>query len=861
MNILSYFHDVIQSRHNNYNSMQIVKYILLFVSLIINTSVLSQEDNTATDTPEKDIPAKIELIPVLELTSRLPDATNKIKSIEQSLITDKIIKEEIIKLDTFLLNFKQFKQKHIHKGEELEDLNLLQNELYNWEKEKAKLYDVQQSFDNIKNELIEQKESLQTIKTLWEKSLEAAKGNDLPNNAKRMVNSLLKDIERINRTLNEKNDLVYKQLESIANTTIYINDQIQTIETKLSSLTETLILNKEPSLFHKLFKKDNDSNNQKKYVPKDFYTPISNYVSDNLIIITIHIIFFLLIFVLLNVLKRKIKPAKYKDLDAKLIYIVFEFLHRPLISALLIFLLSASFIYTDPPPVFTTLIYFLLLIPVMIILPVITIKEFNFFIYGLGLIYLLTLFLRLHILNSITGYLIILGAILMTVWGIGKFLHKSIINKIFKRDITRMIMSFLFYGFAILLIISFFSILIGYYTLGLFLFDSTIWSIYRVFLFYASVAVLAGFTELLLYSDYVRQINSIKKNSKEILSWLHSFILLMMTLILFKEMFSLFGIYELIADFLVSLWDYAIPLGAIDDFTIGNILTLFITIWLSSLISKIISSVLEQDVLKKFKLKRGVPRTISILAKYTILTVGFLIAIAAAGMELSNFTIILGALGVGIGFGLQDVINNFISGLILLFERPIQTGDTIQVGELWGKVKNIGIRSSIIRSFDGSEVIVPNGMLISREVTNWTLSDQKRRLDILIGVEYGTDLKQVLSILIDCANKHDSVMDDPAPSAWFLGFGDSSINFKLVFWHPSFDGSLSVKSEVAIEVFDALKKANITIPFPQQDVYIKEFKPQKDNSVTNKNIKEKKDTQTTKKAIDPKVGKGDKSNK
>jgi small-conductance mechanosensitive channel len=294
--------------------------------------------------------------------------------------------------------------------------------------------------------------------------------------------------------------------------------------------------------------------------------------------------------------------------------------------------------------------------------------------------------------------------------------------------------------------------------------------------------------------------------------------------LLFYDVLTIFKVDAPVVNALVSIWESKLKIGEEVNISFGSVLTFIITLWVASLLSKMISSIFEHDVSKNLQLKRGVPKTISVMLKYAILTIGFLIAVAAAGMDLKNLTLVISALGVGIGFGLQDVINNFISGLILLFERPIQHGDTIEVGELWGKVKKIGIRSSVIVTFDGSEVIVPNGMLISQEVTNWTLSDNKRRLDVEVGVEYGSNLEQVIDILVKCASAHKEVMDDPPPSAWFTGFGDSSINFKLVFWYPSFDGGLTVKSEVALAVDNALKDAGITIPFPQQDVYVKEFK-------------------------------------
>jgi len=798
-----------------------VRNIFILIAFLIFQTVSAQDAKQADDNKEKPVEPKIKLIPTIELTSRIPDATNKIKKIKQSLISkDDLYLQKAI-LDTFFITLKEFEKKHKSFDKRLTDQARLQDELYQWDNKKEELGLIQKKINSINNDLLNKKEKLQEIKTVWEKSLEAAKKDNLPRNAKKLVTSFLSEIENIEILVNQKSNFVYSLLEKITNTTISINDNIQVVEKKLNNLTELLLFTKEPSLL-KIILSDNDSTTLKRtYTVKELYTPIKHYVSDNSIYIIIHFIFLLLLIILLFVVKRRIKPEKYKSINPRLLHTVFEVLSRPLSSAFLIYLLSSNMLYADAPPILRTLTYFLLLIPVMIILPVITVKQLNFYIYGLGAVYLLTLFLRLHLVNPVFQYFIILVTTVFAILGIGKFLKKSIIIRIFPDNTSRNLISLLFYAFVVLLVIAFFAIIVGYYSLGVFLFDNTIWSIYRFFLFYAAYVLLEGFTELIIYSEYVSKINSIRKNKDDVLKWLATAIRLILTYYLFKEIFNLFKVWDKITESISNIWTFEITAGNI-NFSIGNVFTLIITLYLSNLLAKTVSSVLENDILKKFRFKRGVPRTISTLAKYTILTIGFLTAVAAAGMDIKNFTIILGALGVGIGFGLQDIINNFISGLILLFERPIQVGDTVQVDQLWGTVKNIGIRSSVIRAFDGSEVIVPNSMLISREVTNWTLSDQKRRLEIEVGVEYGTDLKKVLKILIDSANKNKKIMQDPAPSAWFIGFGDSSINFKLVFWHPEFDGSLAVKSEVAINIFDAFEKEGITIPFPQQDVYIKE---------------------------------------
>ena len=214
------------------------------------------------------------------------------------------------------------------------------------------------------------------------------------------------------------------------------------------------------------------------------------------------------------------------------------------------------------------------------------------------------------------------------------------------------------------------------------------------------------------------------------------------------------------------------------------------------------------------------PYAISTFTRYVVLFFGFLLAVAATGINLDRLAFLAGALGVGIGFGLQNVVNNFVSGLILLFERPVKIGDTVEIGGLWGDVRRIGIRSSVVRTFDGAEVIVPNGDLISQQVTNWTLSDRHRRVEVKVGVAYGTDPERVLGILREVADAHPDVLGMPEPQTLFEGFGDSSLDFRLRVWIRDFERGLPVRSELSVALNAALAAAGITIPFPQRDLHV-----------------------------------------
>lgn len=254
--------------------------------------------------------------------------------------------------------------------------------------------------------------------------------------------------------------------------------------------------------------------------------------------------------------------------------------------------------------------------------------------------------------------------------------------------------------------------------------------------------------------------------------------------------------------------------------TLGAILSFLFVLFAGYALASLVTFALRKFLLPRLALQRGLPFAISKVTHYVLLVVVLLTALTNAGMELNKFTVITGAFGVGVGFGLQNIVNNFVCGLILLFERPIRVGDTIEIGGLVGRVRRIGARSSTIHTFQDAEVIVPNTDLVVKEVINWTLSSLRRRVDIPVGVAYGTDPERVLSLLIDLVAAQPGVIHNPKPEAFFLGFGESALNFEVRFWTYQ-EAWFQLKSDVAVRLVQALRDANIEVPFPQRDLHIR----------------------------------------
>jgi potassium-dependent mechanosensitive channel len=245
--------------------------------------------------------------------------------------------------------------------------------------------------------------------------------------------------------------------------------------------------------------------------------------------------------------------------------------------------------------------------------------------------------------------------------------------------------------------------------------------------------------------------------------------------------------------------------------TVGQIVACGLVIWFSFIVSRFLRFLLEEDVYDRLKLSRGLPYAISAVLHYTILLLGFFLALAALGVDMTKFTILAGAFSVGVGFGLQNVINNFVSGLILLFERPIKVGDIVQVGDAAGTVQKIGIRASVIRTQDGSEVIIPNGQLISSQVTNWTFSDRQRAIVIQISVPRNAGQTRVAELLRQAASETPGVAATPPPQAFVVTMTSTTLGFEIRTWTDRFEDWMTVRGDLWAMINRKLEQENVAL--------------------------------------------------
>ena len=280
------------------------------------------------------------------------------------------------------------------------------------------------------------------------------------------------------------------------------------------------------------------------------------------------------------------------------------------------------------------------------------------------------------------------------------------------------------------------------------------------------------------------------------------------------------GIHGSIGESFERLILFHVTLGKL-NLSLGIVVLALLVLYLASTISWFLRAVLKAEVFPRKQVDRGAADAITRLLHYSLILIGFLLSMSLIGFDLQSFVVLGGALGIGVGFGLQNIVNNFLSGLILLFERPVKVGDMVVVDNESGIVRKIGLRSTVIETFDRAEIFVPNSQLISQKVTNWTHSNAVARLRIAVGVAYGTDVERVFSLLTDIARANPRILPNPAPLPLLLGFGESNLNVELLVWLADVNERQLAQSELCQEIAERFQEKGIEIAFPQRDLRLR----------------------------------------
>ncbi|WP_183573295.1 mechanosensitive ion channel family protein [Mucilaginibacter sp. X5P1] len=524
--------------------------------------------------------------------------------------------------------------------------------------------------------------------------------------------------------------------------------------------------------------------------------------------------FLFLVIILSWIIFNRIKVKRNNELSVSIADKIGYIYKSPVISSLLVATAVVPYFYPHPPVVFTEILFLFPMIFVLIFVK----REFpsTKFKFLHTLFWLAIMYGVSNVFIEITNVdrfvILILSGISITA-GLSFF-------KVIKKTpddylpYSGVIMQ-IFIG---LQIISLLLNITGHFSLAKIIGVTSVFNLWLLVILYFVIQII---TQALFLQFQTKKTGSIldwvdyaivEEKFKKVLT-------LLTALIWFFFLFQNLNLDDAVRDYLSDFLSQSHTVGGA-SFTFEGFVIFIAVIWLSSIISKIISYFYDVSSLRATDMSvlKKKNRTSTLLIRLGVFSVGFLLAVAASGFPLDKITIIISAFGIGIGFGLQNIVNNLVSGLILAFEKPIQIGDIIEIDSRSGTIKEIGVRSSRLATSDGAEVIIPNGDLISHHVINWTLSNNNRRIELIIGVAYGSDIEKVKGLLKDMLANRDDIMAAPAPSVFLHNLNESSVDFRMFFWAADISTWLELKSRVLSDIYIKFAQEGIEIPFPTQDI-------------------------------------------
>lgn len=542
-------------------------------------------------------------------------------------------------------------------------------------------------------------------------------------------------------------------------------------------------------------------------------TALNEFAGRNAGRIFIHVLIFALFVTALVALRRRAQPWVETESNLRRAAVIF---YLPVSTALVLAIFFSSWIYPQTPQILRAFLGAIALVPAVVILRRLVERPVYPVLYLLVIFYfadqLRTIFDSLPLFTRLLFLSEMLGGFFFFLWLRRAGALRNVSQK------TRHKLIFRTFQIAALLALPVFAVafladVLGYVSLARLVGNAILRSAYAALVFYAVVQIVDG---LIVFALRFRPLNLLKmvrdyrpliqRRLRKYLRWLAIGLWALIAL-------ELLTLREFVLQSVKAFLTAELSWGSL-NISLGNVLLFALTVWAAFALARFVRFALEEDVYPRIELERGLPYAISTVLNYTILLIGFFLAVAAAGFDLTRFTILVGAFGVGIGFGLQNIINNFVSGLILLFERPVKVGDVIQIADATGTVQSIGIRASIVRVWDNSEIIVPNSKLIADSVTNWTFSSRQRGIEIPISAARAAEPQRVLELLREIAAAHPLVADAPAPQTLFDETTADALKFRLRAWTNDFSQALKIRSDLVAAINEKFAENNILISSP-----------------------------------------------
>ncbi|VAX29322.1 Potassium efflux system KefA protein / Small-conductance mechanosensitive channel, partial [hydrothermal vent metagenome] len=811
---------------------KIIKYVLkvlIFLSFLSTSSIYSQNEQQPQQTQEKK-EEELKAVPVIEIPQKIEEAYVQLKEIESLKSSEIPVRKKIENFQKLVSENESFKKDSTPEyfkslpTRKLEDFDNKWNAFLN------NITKFKKTLESRAEKLNDAKVRIKRANEVWVLTVKNAKSEKAPKSLLKRLGEFNKDLNSVDKFLVTTLDSILSLRDKVSMEEIAAKEILSTIENEISEKKSLLFTFDSPPIWKALSDSSDTTTiaqrwtSTKKNISNSFSEFYDLYSSQ----IPFYILFFLLILFIVFLLglfaKKNIEDdeaGKNKDHSESL-----KLLSRTFSISLLIALFFEYLFFPLAPRIVAEIFTILFIFPLLRLFPIMITKVSRGPLFYVTFIFLLQRIMELASTNSLNQRFIVNGLIILLISAM-YWMLKIPIDKIpeKRRSIVKVLHTIIKVMIGVL-VLTLIANIVGNTTLSRLVLNGVMNAIYVSLLLITAFQVFYELLTIFLQTKFANLFLIVRNNRDLVKNTTVRITKLVTYFIWIAAFLDGFALYDPLKNAAVDFFNTSWNVGE-TTISVGNIILFFFSIWLSIKLSRLTRFILDGEILPRLRLPRGVPGAVSLITGYIIITFGLLFALLAVGFDMTKFSIIAGALGVGIGFGLQNIVNNFISGLILLFERPVQVGDVISIQNLTGTVKRIGIRSSVIKGFDGSEEIVPNADLISSRVTNWTLSDKHKRIEIKIGVEYGTDPDKVIELLKYSISSRDDILKDPEPYVLFDGYGESSLNFTFRFWTANRSEWIFIKSEVLLFINKLLNDAGIVIPFPQMDVHINENTNQK----------------------------------
>lgn len=814
---------------------QILKVLLLASLAVVFTRVAARgqqessapADPSAAATPSATIApiATPTPIPLAEVITQAESVSGTLRDIEADLASDQItatVDNELPVLTREIDARLAENSKILSPDPSLETLRNLQS---SWQTLGSNLSAWRRNLTTRATQLDGEVERLAELGPTWERTLDVAQNSETPPDVLQRMASVIAAIRRTREAVERRRAQVLTLQNRVAEQDARITEARASVRRARDEAVDRLFVKESPSIWSAEVRARavSDLIEEGRSSIATQLTALNAYAERQREKFFLHVI---VIFILIGAfywVRRRVRPWVEAEPSLARAALVFDV---PAAAATVLSILISGRIYPQAPRLWLAILGAVVLLPTVIILRRLVERHLHRILNALVIFYCVDL------LRTVTASLQLVSRVLFLAEMLGgiiflAFLIKSARLAEVPEDARDGLWKIIRTGARVALVIfsaAFIANALGYVSLANLLGNAVLGSTYIAVILYAAVRIVDG---LIMFALRVRPLTLLgmvrehrplfRRRVRRVLQFLAFLLWALYTL----ELLSLRAPFLEGARAVLTA---SLTFGSL-NLSLGNVLAFVIAVWASFMLSRFIGFLLEEDVYPRFHLARGLPYAISTVLHYAILLIGFFVAVAALGIDMTKFTILAGAFSVGLGFGLQNIVNNFVSGLIVLFERPVQVGDVIQMDDASGTVERIGIRASVIRTVNGSEIIVPNGRLISDPVTNWTFSSRQRGIEIRIGVAYGTDPNRVIELLKNVAAAHPLIVADPPPQALFIDFGPDSLNFELRAWTNRFEDWAQIRSDLAVAINSIFAEENIQMPYAQRDLHLRSVDP------------------------------------